>query len=351
MISVPHDVIISYSTIDKTAADAVCAKLEERGIRCWIAPRDISAGMQYAEAIVSAIDSARVMVLIFSSHANASKHVKREAERAVHDGIPIIPFRIEDVEPTLSLQYYISAQQWLDALTPPLEQHIPKLAESISILLGKPIPPPTQAVPTSPLLRNRAVIVTIIALVVVAVIGTGLYAFGIFKPSSGDMVTYQNLTAGVKFSYPKNWTVSANPTQNGTYPNEYYEIYPPNYETAQSAIGFYKLSKAPFSADTDNATVLGAINYDMYSSSDNSANFTVVQNVTSTTLGGKPALEWAARDSDQSSQYQPYEWFGIYTVRGDNIYLVAYWASPSYYATMSNDAQRVINSFEFIRAT
>jgi uncharacterized RDD family membrane protein YckC len=145
-----HDVIISYATIDKPIADAVCAKLEERGIRCWIAPRDILAGMDYAEAIISAIDSAKLMVLIFSSHANASKHVMREAERAVHDGYPIIPVRIEDVQPTLSLQYYISAQHWLDALTPPLEQHILKLAETVSVLLGKPIPPPTQEIPPQP---------------------------------------------------------------------------------------------------------------------------------------------------------------------------------------------------------
>ncbi len=145
-----HDVIISYATIDKPIADAVCAKLEERGIRCWIAPRDILAGMDYAEAIISAIDSAKLMVLIFSSHANASKHVMREAERAVHDGYPIIPVRIEDVQPTLSLQYYISAQHWLDALTPPLEQHILKLAETVSALLGKPIPPPTQETPPQP---------------------------------------------------------------------------------------------------------------------------------------------------------------------------------------------------------
>ena len=150
MISVPHDVIISYATIDKPIADAVCARLEERGIRCWIAPRDILAGMDYAEAIINAIDSAKIMVLIFSSHANASKHVMREAERAVHDGYPIIPVRIEDVQPTLSLQYYISAQHWLDALTPPLEQHILKLAETVSILLGKPIAPPTQEIPPQP---------------------------------------------------------------------------------------------------------------------------------------------------------------------------------------------------------
>jgi TIR domain len=148
---VSHDVIISYSTIDKSTADAVCAKLEARDIRCWIAPRDILPGSDYAAAIISAIDSAKILVLIFSSHANASENVKREAERAVHDGLPMIPFRIEDVEPNASLQYYISAQHWLDALTPPLERHILKLADTVSLLLDKPIPPPpTRRIPPQP---------------------------------------------------------------------------------------------------------------------------------------------------------------------------------------------------------
>ena len=36
-----HDVFVSYSHHDKAQADAVCATLEAKGIRCWIAPRDV----------------------------------------------------------------------------------------------------------------------------------------------------------------------------------------------------------------------------------------------------------------------------------------------------------------------
>ena len=38
------DVFLSHSTQNKTVADAVCATLERRGIRCWVAPRDIPGG-------------------------------------------------------------------------------------------------------------------------------------------------------------------------------------------------------------------------------------------------------------------------------------------------------------------
>jgi hypothetical protein len=39
------DVFISYSTRDKTVADAVISAHEKAGIRCWYAPRDITPGI------------------------------------------------------------------------------------------------------------------------------------------------------------------------------------------------------------------------------------------------------------------------------------------------------------------
>lgn len=132
-----HDVFISHSAKDKTIADAVCATLERKGIRCWIAPRDIVPGKQWGEAIIDAIGASRVMVLLFSSNANESQQIVREVERAVNKGIPVVPFRVEDVDPNKSLEYYISAPHWLDALTPPLESHVEKLANTIRLLLSE----------------------------------------------------------------------------------------------------------------------------------------------------------------------------------------------------------------------
>ena len=49
----------------------------------------------------------------------------------------MVPFRIEDVLPNKTLEYFISTQHWLDALTPPLEDHLHHLAETITVLLAK----------------------------------------------------------------------------------------------------------------------------------------------------------------------------------------------------------------------
>jgi hypothetical protein len=73
-----HDVFISYAAEDKAIADAACARLEGRAIRCWIAPRDVPAGLAFGKAIVDAIHGSHIMVLVFSRHSNASPHVTRE---------------------------------------------------------------------------------------------------------------------------------------------------------------------------------------------------------------------------------------------------------------------------------
>jgi hypothetical protein len=130
-----HDVFLSYSSKDKAPADATCAVLERNGIRVWMAPRDIMPGMGWAPSIIAAINGARVMVLIFSANANASLQIEREVERAIHKGIPVVPVRVEDVMPSESLEYFISTPHWLDAFTPPMEQHLERLADAVKRLL------------------------------------------------------------------------------------------------------------------------------------------------------------------------------------------------------------------------
>ncbi|HLK24960.1 MAG TPA: TIR domain-containing protein [Caulobacteraceae bacterium] len=130
-----HDVFISYSSKDKPAADAACARLEAEGIRCWIAPRDIVPGAEWAASIIKAIAEARVFVLLLSANANTSPQIPREVERAVNHAIPVIPVRLEDVVPAASLEYFINTPHWLDAFNPPLDAHLAYLARVVRTLL------------------------------------------------------------------------------------------------------------------------------------------------------------------------------------------------------------------------
>jgi hypothetical protein len=130
-----HDVFISHSKADKAIADAVCHGLEAHGVRCWLASRDIAPGNSWKAAIISAIREARLVVFVFSRAANSSQQVQREVDAAFEAGHPIIPFRIEDVQMNDDLYYCIASRHWLDALTPPIEQHIQDLCRAVGRLL------------------------------------------------------------------------------------------------------------------------------------------------------------------------------------------------------------------------
>jgi len=132
-----HDVFISHSAQDKSVSDAVCAGLENAGIRCWIAPRDVQPGRSFAGEITRAIQQSKAMVLIFSAHSNNSQQVLREVQLAVSSHLHIIQLRIEEVRPNDDLTYFLSTPHWLDALTPPVEKHLQRLVAAVEALLGK----------------------------------------------------------------------------------------------------------------------------------------------------------------------------------------------------------------------
>jgi hypothetical protein len=82
-----------------------------------------------------------VFVLVFSSATNHSQQVERELDRAVSSRLPIIPFRVEDVLPRESIEYYLAGQHWLDALTSPLDDHLARLSGAITTLMQRSAPP------------------------------------------------------------------------------------------------------------------------------------------------------------------------------------------------------------------
>src|SRR5665213_2041274 len=133
----PFDVFVSHSEHNKREADVVCGKLEAAGIRCWIAPRDIVPGTEWAEEIIDGIDKSRIMVLVFSEHANNSPQVKREVERAINREHTLISFRMENVMPTRAMEYCLGNTHWLDAFDPPLERHVGQLCAVVKQLILK----------------------------------------------------------------------------------------------------------------------------------------------------------------------------------------------------------------------
>jgi hypothetical protein len=131
----PHDVFISHSSKDKAVANAICTALEAAGIKCWIAPRNINPGQEWPEAIVKAVTSSRAMVLVFSKNANHSRDVAKETLMAMNTGIDLIPIKIEESEPTGTMQYYLAGSKWINAAEQPVEEKTEELLQSIRPLI------------------------------------------------------------------------------------------------------------------------------------------------------------------------------------------------------------------------
>ncbi|ADZ84221.1 TIR domain-containing protein [Cellulosilyticum lentocellum] len=136
-----QDVFISYSSKNKIEANKVCEQLEKRGISCWMAPRNIQPGKEWGEQIIRGIETSRVLVLIFSAASNESPQVLREVERAVSKRLKIINFRIENVSPSDSMEYFLSANHWLNAFDGNRETHIESLSITIKGLLEEQLLP------------------------------------------------------------------------------------------------------------------------------------------------------------------------------------------------------------------
>ena len=189
---------ISHSSQDAEWAQVVCDSLEQRQMKCWIAPRDITPGSEWGAAIIDGIDRSRVFVLIFSSNANESPQVRREVERAIGKAIPVLPVRIEDIRPQGSLEFALSNTHWLDAFTSPVEARLHQLGAAVESLLGiansradaskpSPIEMPSKSLPGIGALQSNRRSRTFLWLAAIPLVlcGLGFAAFqvGLFGPA------------------------------------------------------------------------------------------------------------------------------------------------------------------------
>lgn len=144
-------VFVSYANPDRKQVDQIVRRIEEAGIKCWTAPRDVPPGSNYAVAILDAIERTQMTVLLLSAHANNSPHVANEIERAVNYRKPIVPVRLADVRPARPIELHISARQWVD-MWGTAEGHLEgmrKLLAALQQVLGDRLALPDTVIPGS----------------------------------------------------------------------------------------------------------------------------------------------------------------------------------------------------------
>ena len=185
-----HEVFISYSHLDAQIANALVSKLEDDGLNCWIAPRNISAGQQWADSIAQAIPKSKIFIIVFSSNSNSSDQVLREVELAIHNKLVIVPMRIEDIMPTGGMLYYLATTQWIDVKGPKIDNKLSMISMTVRNILTsiekgtKPaeIKPFTKKKPENKKTSKKALILIICSSVLIA---AGLILF-IFRDTFYD---------------------------------------------------------------------------------------------------------------------------------------------------------------------
>jgi TolB-like protein/Flp pilus assembly protein TadD len=172
-------IFLSYASQDAAAANSIVENLEQHGHKCWLAPRDVKPGAQYADAIVRAINEAKCLVLVMSGSTVASAHVAREVERAASKRKPIVPFRLDAAALNPELEYFLSNSQWIEVPRLGMAAALAKLTEA----MGQGSAPSAQAV--SPSRRSGAVAKRVgVAAAILVAIGVALVLGVHFWPSN-----------------------------------------------------------------------------------------------------------------------------------------------------------------------
>ena len=129
-------IFISYASENAPVAERIRTGLEQAGVACWIAPRDIEPGTSFPAAITAAIQSCGAQVLLLTPESNASRHVLSEVELAFNAGKPILAILVGKVTPSSDLQYFISTSHWFDAETSFDDDDLAKLKVDLEKLLA-----------------------------------------------------------------------------------------------------------------------------------------------------------------------------------------------------------------------
>jgi len=176
-----HDAFISYASPDAATANAIVAALERGGLHCWVAPRDVPPGRQYADAIIRAINASRSLVVVLSEYSIGSPHVSKEIERASAKQRPIIAVRTDASALTPALEYFLSESQWIDTAPAGLDAACARLAEAVRRLRNAPPggrAPPEGPLPAAAVPQGRTTTLNrpLLALVAIAVLALGYIA-------------------------------------------------------------------------------------------------------------------------------------------------------------------------------
>lgn len=150
------DIFVSYSATDRHRIEPLVTVLQDQGWSVWW-DRDLVAGPSFDEKIEEALETARCVVVAWSSSSIQSRWVRAEANDGLERGI-LVPLKIEDVRPPLAFRSSQTASL-IDWPADPGE--LDKVVSGIRECLGSPLKPPeperrSEPVIEAPSIKSRS---------------------------------------------------------------------------------------------------------------------------------------------------------------------------------------------------
>lgn len=211
-----HDVFISYQTKNIEHAEAIYNKLQNNGIKCWFAPKNIGPATNFAEEILLGIKPAKVVVLVFSKYAQESEYVNKEIDAAFKENKHIVPIKVDESFPKDRMEFYLASTQWLDASPSALKKENKTLEDCYNNLLGvvqtiiesfqpnpngdddndKIVPPPFEIPkPQKSFFKEHKKLIIALIVVLIAVIGFVAYS-GMSSDTTSDVKNETGIDIG-----------------------------------------------------------------------------------------------------------------------------------------------------------
>jgi hypothetical protein len=139
-------IFLSHGSENRDEANAITHYLEERGLKVWIAPRNVRPGVDYSEALQEAIEACAAFIVLVTDKANKSPYVRVETEMAFSLHKPIFPVRTTDVKPGPGLALFLKIRHWTDAFGPGRDEGMDRLARELSVICGVPAEAPAETI-------------------------------------------------------------------------------------------------------------------------------------------------------------------------------------------------------------
>ena len=136
------EVFVCYASHDRERVMTVVRSLQSHEVSLWLDQHRISGGMSWAQQIVQAIRSCKVLLLMCSNAAMRSRAVAQEIQMAWKYQLSYLPLFLERTSFPEQVEFFLEGCQWIEVLDRPVERWLTDILgalQNAGVFCSKPV--------------------------------------------------------------------------------------------------------------------------------------------------------------------------------------------------------------------